>query len=668
MQRGILAVSLIGSFFIAATALAESRVPYVGQDSGGAEAAPGLPAGSRARAGSLIDSDGDGLSDGLNAHLAGLGGNEQVDVLVQTDRPGLASVLQASVGPFSVTHSYSLVDGFAARVNAGQARALAAQAGVTRVDLDAEATAFLEAARRDFGIDDLLDHNRAAISGLTGAGITACVIDTGIQGDHEQFYDGTGSRIDAFYDFTDGWDAGDFNNGVNPFEGIYDDHYVGHGTHVAGILGGDGSFGSGTGADPDIAPLAMGGAPEVRLRVAKVLDYTGNGPDSDIVAAIEWCVGTTPEDGPDSDVINLSLGIASLTDCSDMLCVAVEAAVDAGVVVVAAAGNGGDAPGTIGSPGVSPKAITVGAAAEFSANPNDPWHSSGLHATIFSSQGPGVGEIVKPDLLGPGSSILSARNAIYVDPEYLWVVDNECGEGCYGILDGTSQASPYVAAVAVLMKQANPGLTPAEIKQILLDTAVDRLVAGPDLVSGHGVVDAAAAVTTAAALANNSIGVMVNDLPVQTVGSETIETNGSVDLQIAVDDPNLPLAITLAIEGELACKLSFGGDCLVIEWDPDLDAILSDRTGKEVFYSGCPAEGDNPFCFPSTPIAYGQLETLYIPTPTRGPYSLRIYAVQDSINNGAGGTVAYDISNGTLSDGGGGGGKKGGGGKGGGGD
>jgi serine protease AprX len=663
MRRGILAVSVFGSFFLAAAAMAESRVPYVEQGPAALQAPPGtpnLPAGSDAQVGSLLDSNGDGLSDGLKDHLSGLRGNEQVDVLVQTDRPGLASVLQMAVGPFNVTHEYSLIDGFAARVNAGQARALAAQAGVTRVELDVEATAFLESARSDFGIDDLLGHRDAAISGLTGAGVTACVIDTGIQGGHEQFYDGIYSRIVDFKDFTGGWSDEDFSNGINPFGTVYDDHYVGHGTHVAGILGGDGTIGSGPGADPEYAPRAMGGAPEVRLRIAKVLDFTGSGPDSDIVAAVEWCVGDTPEDGPDSDVINLSLGIAGLTDCTDILCMAVDAAVDAGAVVVAAAGNAGDAPGTIGSPGVSAKAITVGAIADFSANPNDPWHSSGVHAAIFSSQGPGAGGTVKPDLVGPGTSILSARNDVYIDPSYGLVVDNECGEGCYGILDGTSQAAPFVAAVAVLMKQANPDITPAEVKQILIDTAVDRLAAGPDLITGHGVVDAAAAVTEAARLSDRSIASMTNDLPAQATGTARIRRNSAVDVDVAVVDPTMPLAITVAIEGEVVCKLTYGGDCLIFEWAPDLDAYLYDRDGNRVFYSGCPAEGDSPFCYPSTAIAYGQLETLYVPQPTAGPYRLHIFAVQDSINNGEGGNVTYDISNGSL--GGGGGGKKGGGG------
>jgi hypothetical protein len=86
----------------------------------------------------------------------------------------------------------------------------------------------------------------------------------------------------------------------------------------------------------------------------------------------------------------------------------------------------------------------------------------------------------------------------------------------------------------------------------------------------------------------------------------------------------------------------------VWEWAPDIDAYLYDANGTEVFYSGCPAAGDNPLCFPDTPIAYGQLETLYIPTPTNGPYRLELFAVQDSINNGQGGDITYDISNHTT--------------------
>jgi serine protease AprX len=657
--QNILAVALT-AVFLTTTAQAESRLLLQNEaESAGAgtvtKSVQGATRPTTARAAkALLDDDGNGLSDGLDAHLATVPGNTLVDVIVSTTGPGLASVLQQGVGPFAVKHEYQLVDGFSATVSAGQARALAAQRDVRRVEEDVMVQGFLEASRPDFGIEDLTDHGNPGVAGLTGAGVKVCVADSGAQGDHEEFVEAGFSRIIAFRDF-----VGDYLGDTSHLE-PYDDSWIGHGTHVTSIIGGDGTSDLGApGADPLNAGRAKGGAPGVELIIAKVLNHNGSGPDSGIVAAIEWCV----EQG--ADIINLSLGIAGETLCQDILCVAVEAAVDQGVIVTAAAGNAGDAPGTIGSPGVSGKAITVGAIADFSANPLDPWHSSGAYTTIFSSQGPGVNGTIKPDLLGPGASILSAINNDWVleDSGFFFIGTNECGVGCYSILDGTSQAAPYVAAVAALMLEANPSLTPAEVKQILTDTAVDRLMTGPDNITGYGMVDAAAAVTEAYRRLDASVAVMTNDVPTQIVRTGKIRKNSSIDIPITVDDRDLPLAITVAIQGELACRLEIGGACAIIEWDPDIDARLyegdPDNGGTLVFESLCPAAGDAQ-CVDLPTTAVGQLETLYVEPPLDPSYTLHLFAVQDTINLGAGGNVTYDISNGTTGGGGGGGGRGGG--------
>ena len=175
-------------------------------------------------------------------------------------------------------------------------------------------------------------------------------------GDHEMFNEsGAPSRFLGFTDYVGTPNVAIINSGITP----YDDFFVAHGTHVTGMIGGDGSPSDGAASE---GLLAKGVAPGVTFLIARTMDQLGRGLVSDIVDAIGWCL--TQPSGP-ADIINLSLGVPGETDCGDALCLAAEAAVDAGAVVVAAVGNSGDAPGTAFSPAFSDKVIAVGAAAEF---------------------------------------------------------------------------------------------------------------------------------------------------------------------------------------------------------------------------------------------------------------------------------------------------------------
>ncbi len=271
-------------------------------------------------------------------------------------------------------------------------------------------------------------------AGITGAGITVCVLDTGVQPDHEQFTDGGTTRVVGFLDLT-----GDYF-GVFQTE-AYDDH--GHGTHVSGIIAGDGVAGESDLADPVVAPLARGVAPGALLYVVKVLNYNGSGADSGIILGLEECVLAGP------DVANLSLCVPGNSDGQDALSRAIDAAVDAGVVVVVAAGNAGDGEATIGSPGVAAKAITVGAVAEHSPSAATAATSLGVYPAPFSSHGPTLDGRIKPDVAAPGVSVLSAMTTVVSnDPDPFWggggMVDLGYGEGDYIIISGTSMASPFV--------------------------------------------------------------------------------------------------------------------------------------------------------------------------------------------------------------------------------
>ncbi len=215
-----------------------------------------------------------------------------------------------------------------------------------------------------------------------------------------------------------------------------------HGTHVAGIAAGD----HGTTADGDSGPVKVSGiAPHAYIGNYRVLTIPtgafgldGNSPE--IVAGIEQAV----RDG--MNVINLSLGEPEITPSRDIVVQAIDAAADAGVVPVIAAGNDYDSlgPGSVGSPGSAPKAITAAAA------------TKGDVIASFSSGGPTpVSLELKPDVTAPGVSILSSV------PAHV---------GSWRYLDGTSMAAPHVAGAAAVLLQRHPGWTTAQVKSALVST------------------------------------------------------------------------------------------------------------------------------------------------------------------------------------------------------
>jgi serine protease AprX len=570
----------------------------------------------------LSDRNKNGLSDGLEAMLATQGPGERVDVIVTFSGPGNAAAAQAAVGAFEVRHEYGLIQGFAATMTAAQARALAGTSGVFRVEEDATATVFLEAARADFGVDRVW-----ADTGLTGAGIDICVIDTGVESIHEQFVEGTTNKVVGFVDF-----VGDIN-GVFQTE-AYDDH--GHGTHVAATAAGDG-----TGS---LLGQRLGGvAPAASIYAAKVLSAEGSGPVSGIIAAVDWCVAQLV------DVINMSLGAAGSSDGQDSLSQAANQAVAAGVVVVVAAGNSGAVPETIGSPAAAESVMTVGAVGEWSADPNDPtaagWFTGGIFPAPFSSRGPTKDGRIKPDIMAPGVSIGSAL----ADYTGIYALLYGCNNDCYTAMSGTSMASPFMAGVAALMLQADPSLTPADLAQIVYGTAQDRsAAAGKDNDTGHGLLDAYAALALVAPGAVNG----PTEFPSYTTGVGSVGKNRSVQIpiDIGVDDVGAPLAVTVTIDG------SFGA----FGWNPDLEAQLLDGGGNPFLvpnplypilspdpmipdpatYSTCP--GDD-FCGVA-----GRQETVYIAAPTAGTYLLEVVPFPDWPNRGKGGSFTYEISRGPL--------------------
>jgi serine protease AprX len=188
-------------------------------------------------------------------------------------------------------------------------------------------------------------------------------------------------------------------------------------------------------------------APEAQLYVAKVLDASGSGSMSGVMAGVEWMVDQGVQ------VINLSLGGSGSSDGQDALSMTCNAAVARGIVVCAAAGNAGPGSRTIGSPGAAAEAITVGASTR----------TNGVAS--FSSRGPTADNRTKPDICFPGTDIVAAR----ASGTNMGSPVNER----YTSASGTSMATPHAAGLAALLLQANGAASPAQIKQALMGTALD---------------------------------------------------------------------------------------------------------------------------------------------------------------------------------------------------
>lgn len=521
------------------------------------------------------DVDGNGLSDALEQRLERIergDGRNLVEVVVTWHGPVDPPAAQRAVGAFELVREFTIIDGFLARVTPGQARALARVAGVHRVEANFEARAVMDGADRDYGTEAA----RAAF-GVTGAGVNACVLDTGADPGHEQL----DSQVLGFHD------------AINARATAYDDHD--HGTHVASILAGDGEGG------PDAAALG-GVAPDAGLYVAKVLDGAGSGTTAQIIEGIEWCVQQ-----PGVRLLSMSLGTAAGSDGQDALSQAVDSAVTThGMVVVVAAGNAGDATETVGAPGAAAQALTIGAASK---------HSTGLYLAPFSSRGPTLDGRLKPDTVAAGVAITAA--------------DANTAAG-YATYSGTSMATPFAAGAVALALQADPTMTPGEVKTAVQANSTDLGVTGPDDNWGHGLLDGYGLVASAAGAT-----VPAPALPTRVPLDGTVPDDGSVSHEIVVspDQAGEPLAVTLLIEGELVCSF-FWVICWGWEWSPDLDATLTAPDGT-THVSECPLAG---ICGTA-----GQQETFRVGAAQAGTWLLEVVPFAGDPNDGTGGAYLADV-------------------------
>ncbi len=278
--------------------------------------------------------------------------------------------------------------------------------------------------------------------GNTGAGVTVAVLDTGLDDNLPGINKNTSNANRAIH-------KEDF--GPSPGGGMDSN---GHGTHVTGIIasswqGDDGHW--------------NGIAPDVSLVSVRVLGQEGWGTYESVIQGIEWVIAN--KDAYSIDIMNLSLVATPQSPYwADPLNQAVMVAWSEGIVVVAAAGNGGPEAMTIGVPGNNPYVISVGA---FTDN-YTPLMADDDYIPPFSAAGPTLDGFVKPDIIAPGAHMVSTMQS------NTWLATNHDAYkvgGTHFSMAGTSQATGVVSGIAALMLAQDPTLTPDQLKYRIMRTA-----------------------------------------------------------------------------------------------------------------------------------------------------------------------------------------------------
>jgi serine protease AprX len=410
-------------------------------------------------------------------------GAQTVRVIIQYNVPPTAAHAGRIANAGGTVHKvFSVVPGIVATVPAGSVSSLADDPDVKYVSVD-------RAVGSKTAWYDVEPVNAPTVwsSGLDGTGIGIAVIDSGIDSNMLDLDSPSGggsssswfapwsapnSRVVFEHNFlTGGYGNSRFNTNTN-------DQY-GHGTHVAGIIAGNGSQSTGR----TFTRTFKGLAPNANLIDLQVLDQNGQGTDSNVIAAIEMAI--TLKKTYNIRVINLSLGRPVYESYTlDPLCQAVEQAWKAGIVVVVAAGNDGrlttfnsEGYGTINAPGNDPYVLTAGA-----TDTNNTATIVDDTVASYSSKGPSLGDdIAKPDLMAPGSLIASLRvpysTLVLENPTLVTLLSDYTIYNIpipsfnYFPLSGTSMAAAVTSGASALLLEADPNLTPDQVKALLMRDA-----------------------------------------------------------------------------------------------------------------------------------------------------------------------------------------------------
>ena len=421
--------------------------------------------------------------------------------------PGHGSAAAAAVEAVggTVLRDLPIVDGVSASVPAGAVDDLSRSRSVAAVTPDA-AVQLTDASYDDSAVASSYGDSSGArgawAAGATGAGVTVAVLDTGVTPVPD-----LAGRVVAGPDF-----SGERNSTRDSY---------GHGTVMAGIVAGNGASSRGRQGG-----AYVGMAPQAKVLSVKVAGRHGATDVSTVLAALQWITSSAPQYG--TRVVNLSWGTPSKQSAVvDPLNYAVQRVWRKGIVVVAAAGNSGPKDGTINKPADDPMVISVGA--------YDDRHDTlpaNDRVTDWSSRGPTVDGVAKPDVVAPGRTLVST-----VDPRSLVAQQNADSLVAPGYIvgSGSSQAAAVTSGAAALLLSQRPSLTPDQVKAALRSTAVKiGDVAGTAQGRGRVAVDAALQAQPSASVQNG-----------KATGLGSLEASrGGVHMQTTCPGSSEPRAIT----------------------------------------------------------------------------------------------------------------------------
>ena len=383
-----------------------------------------------------VDRNGNGIGDMVELHMNNpifLDEDNTLPLIVDFYyTPGEAEIemLEEEV---DYKHQFTLhgIDALAGRVPVDELLTLRDLPGVVMIELDGILTIANNDARVGHGVDVAF-----AETGYDGAGTTVAIIDTGLDGNHSSLDDQDDDptthdpKILGFYDAVN--NPGNTNGTDYP----YDDQ--GHGSHCGGTT-------AGTGAPTYEHP---GMAPQAHLVGVKVLDSGGSGSFAGVMAGMQWTIDTMHQ--YNTRIASMSLGGPGVIEWTsseeDSVNRQANEMVRSGIALFIAAGNSAVS-AQIGTPGSAEDVITVGAL------------DKDTSIAVYSSQGPTEEGRIKPNIAYMGSSIMS--------------VAYNTGDQ-YTAMSGTSMATPGAAGVGALMLQANPNLSPFDIRNIMQETATYR--------------------------------------------------------------------------------------------------------------------------------------------------------------------------------------------------
>ena len=504
-HRAILAIAAIGLFLLPVLAVA-APVPTAQSEE--------VPWWED----TLMDKDKDGIQDNIWIAIEVfpeefIDEGNRIGVIVDFDHQPTTSderLLEDEVD-FIHQHTFHLIDSIAGTVAIDRIEALSVLPGVVMVELDGIMQIANSDVKDTHGVWDVYE-----ATGYDGTGSVVSIIDTGIDGSHVGLDDldddnsTNDPKIIAFYDVVNN---PTLTNGTEVFP--YDDQ--GHGSHCAGTTAGTG------------APTYehTGVAPQAQLVGVKVLDAGGSGSFAGVMMGMEWTVEKRHEFNIRAASMSLGgFGAIELTSSEDeSVARMANEMVRAGVALFIAAGNNGVS-AQIGTPGSAEDVITVGAL--------DKGDDPGI--AIYSSQGPTEEGRVKPNIAFVGSSVMS--------------VESNSGTGYTG-MSGTSMATPGAAGVAALMYQANPELSPFDVRNIMQETSeyrpchhaganepcADDLSVKPrqNNVYGHGEVRAHPAVMEAANQVYGFTDTVAVNLSTPSMGDNKVHVGQGQSVKFTID-------------------------------------------------------------------------------------------------------------------------------------